>query len=116
MFSAATNLSSASFPLSPLQRTTKNVEDKTSRDSLNLHQHILGQSANLHAASGGLRLAKELRIELVNSCEIPHRFQEDRSLQNGGDGGVGSGEEGSDVLEDLFLPVSPTVDDLTGGG
>jgi len=85
-------------------------------DSLDLDQDVLWQPGGLDAASGGLGLAKELGVDLVDGRKVVHVLDEDGGLEDVGDGRVGRGEEVGDVGEDLFLlsanpvPVTaPTV-------
>jgi hypothetical protein len=74
--------------------------------SLNLNENILREPSNLDTAPGGLGLAKELGVDLVDGDEVVHVLDKDGSLEDVRRGRVGSSKKGGDVGEDLFLEVS----------
>jgi hypothetical protein len=76
--------------------------------SLNLNKNVLGQTSDLDTASSGLGLAKELGVDLVDGRKVVHVLDEDADFEDVRGGGVGRGEDGRDVLEDLFLGISRT--------
>ena len=59
-------------------------------DALDLHQGILGQGGDLHAAAGGI-LVEILGIDLVHGAKIPQVLHKDRGFDNIVQGQTGFG-------------------------
>lgn len=96
--------------ISPLSSSEQKQQKAAAGDSrchsLHLDQNILGQPAHFDTAPGGLGLAKELGVDLVEGGKVVHVLEEDQALEDVGGGGVGSSEDGADVGEDLVLGIS----------
>lgn len=79
------------------------ILEHLSGDELDLNKDILGETGDLDTRAGGLGLAKEGRVDLVEGDKVVHVLEEAGGLEDRGLGGARGGEHTLNVLDDTGL-------------